>query len=145
MTNEPRLQSSFALNIIQFIFEKADQKADQRPLYPIARLGRPPGDPGALAPKWMMVRISQGRNDPEVNDEDFRDELSMKNYPHGLTFDVLASDTTKDSTQEKAWQKLGQIRVQKTLVSMGCDRRLTFSHPLLHDPEATVISPPISH
>ena len=143
MTNEPNVKSSVALDLIQFIFERADKKANQRPLYPIARLGRTPGDV-AVAPRWMMARIARDVQDQNVNDPDFRDELSMKNYPHGLVFDVLVSETTKDANQESGWQKLGQIRVQKTLVSVGCDRRLVFSHPRLTDPEHAPISPPVS-
>jgi hypothetical protein len=134
LTNEPKFTLDIPLRIVKFQFELADPIATFRPTYPVARLALAPGQ-SVVSPHWIMIRASQGAQNLNANDADFRDELSSRNYPNGMGFDVLASETTKDPQDLSAWLKLGVIRIEQTITSFGCDRQLHFAHPTLKDPE----------
>lgn len=131
MTNEPPFHfSGFAgkaLWAIQKIFGSADKNPGHRPVYPIAEIGLQSGE-SSRSPQWMKIEPSAGFRNALVNDADFRDEISTRNYPRGLRFDISVSDVTKDATSSR-WMKLGTIQTDTALVSFGCDRRLHFVHP----------------
>lgn len=136
MTNEPEFELNAPLKVLKFIFELADPAAMKRPLYPISRLDLEPGNV-PRTPRWMAIRASDGT--PRINEGDFRNELSQRNRPSGLSFDIMVSDRTKDTAQRAAWLKIGQINVRRQIVSFGCDRRLHFAHPKLVDPSAQLV------
>jgi hypothetical protein len=63
-----------------------------------------------------------------VDEDDFRDELNLANYPQGLRFSIsVASKGSRFGGKE--WQKIGYIEVQETVASESCDHRLHFAHP----------------
>jgi hypothetical protein len=101
------------------------QTALIRELYPISELGLKAGEK-AVTPIWMKIEAAEGM--PRVDEDDFRDELNLANYPQGLRFSIsVASEGRRFG--DKAWQKIGHIEVQETVASDGCDHRLHFAHP----------------
>jgi hypothetical protein len=101
------------------------QTALIRELYPISELGLKAGEK-AVTPIWMKIEAAEGM--PRVDEDDFRDEVNLANYPQGLRFSIsVASQGSRFG--DKAWQKIGHIEVQETVVSDSCDHRLHFAHP----------------
>jgi hypothetical protein len=101
------------------------QTALIRELYPISELGLQAGE-NPVTPIWMKIEAAEGM--PRIDEEDFRDELKLENYPEGLRFSIsVASEGRRFG--DKAWQKIGFIDVEETVVSDSCDHRLHFAHP----------------
>ncbi len=130
MTNNPSLGFrasvlSMALKIMK-VFKGVDSDPIYRPLYPISELGLAPGEK-TITPKFMMLETdkSVARND----DTDFRDEVNIKkNHRNGIKFNILVNDVSKDQNASE-WKKVGNIQVDESVTSYGCDRRLHFAHP----------------
>ena len=130
MTNNPSLGFrasvlSMALKIMK-AFKAVDTDATYRPVYPISEMGLASGEL-IKTPKFMMLETdkSVARND----DTDFRDEVSIgKNHANGIKFNILVNDSNKDQNASE-WKRIGNIQVQESTVSYGCDRRLHFAHP----------------
>ena len=104
----------------------ADRNPGIRQLYTISELGL--SDTSlAKTPEWMKIQASP--NQIKVDEEDFRDELDVKNYTdEQLYFDIFV--TTEDSTREKKdWLKIGYILFDDFIISESCDHRLHFQHP----------------
>ncbi len=101
------------------------QTALIRELYPVSELGLAPGQQ-ASTPTWLKIEAATDM--PRIDENDFRDELNLSNYPEGLRFDIsVASKGSRFG--DKAWQKIGSIDVEETIVSDSCDHRLHFAHP----------------
>jgi hypothetical protein len=136
-TNEPPVNLSgirnLPLKILNDIFALADKNPGVRPLYPIGQAGLREGA-ADVTPKWMRIRVASGVQNALVNDADFRNELSARNYPSGLLFTIEVSDTTKDTLSDAGWKKVGQIRTSPMITTFGCDRRLHFDHPKTKKP-----------
>ncbi len=130
LTNEPPLGFDFKLLNMLLKLSQALSAADNsplfRPLYEIAEAGLAPSEE-ARVPHWIMIRPSTKNS---KNDEaDFRDELDIsKHHPHGIEMEIHVSDTTKDPDSTE-WSKIGQIHLNESTVSYGCDRQLHFHHP----------------
>jgi hypothetical protein len=130
MTNNP--DTGFRVSVVSMAlkimkaFKAVDTDPTYRPLYPISELGLVDGEK-VKTPKFMMITAdkSVARND----DTDFRDEVSIKkNHANGIKFNILVNDTSK--AQDAAeWKKIGNIEVNESTVSYGCDRQLHFAHP----------------
>jgi hypothetical protein len=110
-------------------FKRADRTLDptqplERQLYPISELGE--DNPGqARAPRWIMIVGS--RDTQRVDRDEFRDEVRLANYPQGLRFDILVSDS--GNRWAKQWSRLGHIEVTDDALTNSCDHRLHFAHP----------------
>lgn len=101
------------------------QTALIRELYPISELGLKDGEK-AVTPIWLKIEAAEDM--PRVDESDFRDELKIENYPNGLRFSIsVASEGSRFG--DKAWQKIGFIDVEESVVSESCDHRLHFAHP----------------
>jgi hypothetical protein len=101
------------------------QTALIRELYPISELGLRDGET-AVTPIWL--KIDAAKDMPRIDELDFRDELNKSYYPNGLRFNIsVASKGSRFGF--KAWQTIGFIDVEETVVSESCDHRLHFSHP----------------
>jgi hypothetical protein len=48
-----------------------------------------------------------------------------------LTYSIEVSNQTHDRNATSGWQKVGEIKLNRAIVSYGCDRRLHFAHPKL--------------
>jgi hypothetical protein len=101
------------------------QTALIRELYPISELGLQPGEE-AVTPIWLKIEAAEGQ--PRIDESDFRDELNIANYPDGLRFKIsVASEGSRFGS--KAWQTIGFIDIEDSVVSESCDHRLHFAHP----------------
>ncbi len=135
LVNEPPVDlNCFAcmpLRVLNYIFSLADINPGVRQLYPISRLGlevkKTP-----VTPNWIRIKPSAG-TPIYSSDSDFRDELSAKNYPNGLVFDIDVSDTTKEAYDKRGWQHIGKITTSPFVTTFGCDRRIHFAHPSFVD------------
>lgn len=134
LTSQPKTGFDFFNLFTGLIAAKALFKADQdpqlRPLYPISELGLGANEV-PVTPTWMMIKAAD--NMPRVDEKDFRNELNTTQYPDNLNFDIYVSDKTHNSKKLDQWQRLGQIKLDQSLVSYGCDRRLHFAHPKIKD------------
>lgn len=130
MTNNPSLGFrarvlSIGLKIMK-VFKVVDSNPMFRSVYPISEMGQAEGE-SVKTPKFMMLEtdVSVSRND----DTDFRDEISIKkNHANGIKFNILVNDSSKEQSS-KDWKRIGNIQVNESTVSYGCDRRLHFAHP----------------
>lgn len=128
MTNEPPVSKTLAVikNLAYAIklavtFGKADDNAGIRQVYQISELEE---TAKAITPKWMMIKARSGQN---IDEKDFRDELSLDNRSQNLFFDIYATSTVKN--EKKQWKKLGYIEFTETVSSVSCDHNLHFNHP----------------
>lgn len=130
MTNKPKTGFRFSLIPLAFnvgrVFIFLDSQSGLRPVRNIASLGLTNGET-ITSPHYLMIQSSTKN---QLNTEkDFRDELNIeKHYPQGLIFDILTSDTSGNQNA-RGWQKIGEITLNESKVSYGCDRRLHFAHP----------------
>jgi hypothetical protein len=134
MTNQPEIGFDFSVLWLALkigaSLAQADSNPGFRPLYRVAELGLPPGVP-AQNPHW--IRIAAAAGTPKIDAKDFRDELQLQQYPHGLTMDIAVSDTTHDRNATTGWTPIGHIQLDESFVSYGCDRQVHFAHPPLFD------------
>lgn len=134
VTNEP--ESGFKLRLIALGLKitKALKLADKNPMFrpvtPIAKVGEKTGN--IKSPKWMRMSAEDGTI---LNDEkDFRNEVVKALADNKiLKLKVEVSETTKDRHATTGWNKVGVIKIDRAMVSYGCDRRLHFNHPKSDD------------
>jgi len=130
MTNKPELgfklgSIGFALKVFN-IFKDLDKDPGYRPVYPIAEAGLLSSE-RVSTPKFFMIKADSRVLKNE--ESDFRDELSIdKNHTNGVVFNILVNDTTSDLNSNE-WNKIGQITLNESTVSYGCDKQLHFHHP----------------
>ncbi|MBU0993041.1 MAG: hypothetical protein KJ737_11155 [Proteobacteria bacterium] len=133
LTNEPGIFSNNAssnLLGVGFYAAMALGMADRNPgirqLYEISELGLSDTDT-AITPKWMKIAATPGQI--RVDENDFRDELNLNNYPDNeISFDIYV--TSQDSTSSnKTWLYVGNILLTDYSASESCDHCLHFHHP----------------
>ena len=131
LTNEPETGGlrfdliSLGFNVLT-AFKSADTNPGFRPIDHIASVGIDSTVEKVSSPKWMMIRFAADQDIPD--EQDFRDELFLEAF-RILVFDVLVSEKSGDRDNPKQWKKIGTITLEKSIVSYGCDRQLTFHHP----------------
>jgi hypothetical protein len=130
-TNEPEL--GFKFNLLAFgmklgsALKKADESPMFRPLTKVAELNSPAK---VVTPHW--IRLSADRHLKRNNEKDFRNEvLKALEDNKKLIYNIEVSDTTKDRSANSGWKKIGEVTLDRAIVSYGCDRRLHFAHPKL--------------
>ncbi len=79
---------------------------------------------------WLRAAL---RSDtPLVDEDDFRDELSLQHYPNQTLSWVLSAANFNDAGIDKAhWQQIGEIILTESVVSLTCDTKLHFNHPAI--------------
>lgn len=123
-------------------FLRADRQPTQRQLYPIAELGKEPGE-ATRTPEFMRLRVASGQ--PRIDGEslDFRDEIMAQIYDPGdpvpkrsLEFIIEVSDTGKTTGTPlferrliDRWRTLGKITFTEAVASYNGDFVLHFNHP----------------
>jgi len=134
LTNEPDVSftssifSSFAYGLkVASAFSNADENFGIRQLYEISYLGEENGRE-VITPKWLKIEADQNQTKFGVND--FRDEFILEE-DEKLIFNIFVS--SKEQEGEKAWQKIGTIMFDASVISTSCDHRLHFHHPLWRD------------
>ena len=125
------------------VFKRADREPDQRQLYEIAELDKPPGEP-TRAPEFLRFMVDE--NQPRIEGEalDFRDEVLAQIYDPGdpapqrtLTFHIEVTDEGQASGLPvrrrrtfKNWQRIGQLVCEEAVASYNGDHVVHFHHPV---------------
>ena len=133
MTNEPSVTTTsevlknilYALKIAK-AFSDADSHSSIRQLYEISELGEKDKN-NIITPKWLKISARGGQS---VDTQDFRDEFVLDKGKK-IVFDIAVASTEKAG--KKAWQTIGSITFDASVVSNTCDRRLHFHHPVWRD------------
>jgi hypothetical protein len=123
-------------------FMRVDRQPSIRQLYPIAELGKPPGEP-TRAPRFMRLRVAADQ--PKVPGEaiDFRDEILAQIYDRGnataqrkLVFTIEVTDKGRTwgrliqrRTFPDGWKCIGRIEFHEAVASYNGDFVLHFRHP----------------
>lgn len=129
------LQTGLVLNI-------AEKKPTIRQVYPIAELGKPPGEP-TRAPEFLQFTVAPGQPVIPGADLDFRDEIMAHLYDRGdptpkrkLVFDVETSDTgtthgfpLRERRNITNWKKIGTMTFDAAVASFNGDRVFHVNHP----------------
>ena len=132
LTNEPPVSMNFevikhllyALKVSN-IFSSADKNPSIRQLYEISNLGEDDSK-DIITPKWMKIQAQNTQNIQTKEAQDFRDELKI-NKNEKLVFDVFIASEVIDNN--KQWDRVGTVTLDKSVVSTSCDHRLHFHHP----------------
>jgi hypothetical protein len=135
----------------------AEKKPTIRQVYPIAELGKPPGQ-RTHAPEFLQLTVAAGQPVIPGPDLDFRDEIMAQIYDRGdatpkrkLVFDIETSDTGtthgppfKERRDITNWKKIGTMTFDAAVVSFNGDRVFHVNHPAWredrNDPATTVKS-----
>lgn len=128
------------------VFRRVDQQPTVRQVYPIAELGKPPGQP-TRAPAFMQLLVAPGQ--PRVSGVglDVRDEVMAHIFDKGdaapkrtLTFDIEVTDEGKTSGSPfrvrrtfKNWRRIGRMVFDNAVISYNGDRVVHFTHPTWRD------------
>lgn len=130
LTNEPDVSKTsavfksflYALKVAR-TFAQVDKNPGIRQVYEISELGETKKET-AITPRWMKVAAKPGQTVDEI---DFRDELKITDNKK-LYFSIsVASDKIKN---KKNWKSIGTITLDTSVVSVSCDHRLHFHHPV---------------
>lgn len=150
LDNEPSLGSIPSLGKLgtvlrmQSDLERADAEAGANPpqaaFRPISALAVDDASPSTVLPRWLRLVASEEM--PRVDENDFRDELRVENYPNNTLIyriDVASNqppngvdgkETGKKISKKKAdWQTIGELRLNESITSPACDQTLHFAHP----------------
>lgn len=130
-TNQPAIGFDLSLFGLLLKVSSALSKTGQNPAFrPLNQIGNLQLTSGqAKYPKWM--RLSVAHDLLKLNDEkDFRNEvLKAMEENIEIKYNIEVSESTSDRLSNDGWNKLGEITLNKAIVSYGCDRRLHFGHP----------------
>jgi hypothetical protein len=128
------------------VLARADRMPSIRQLYPIAELGRAPGEP-TRAPAFMRLLVAKTQPRMAGDSIDFRDEVMAHIFDPGdptpkrtLTFDIDVTDdgeTHGSKLRERRtfanWRRIGQLVFSDAAMSLNGDRVLHFNHPTWRD------------
>jgi len=133
MTNEPSVTTTSELlkNILYALkiakaFSDADSHSGIRQLYEISELGEKDKS-NIITPKWIKISAKSGQS---VDTKDFRDEFVLGKGKK-IIFDIAVASYEREG--KKAWQTIGSITFDASVVSDTCDHRLHFHHPVWRD------------
>ena len=144
VTVSRRGASGFALlTRVGLTFTRVDQEGSQRPVYQIAELGKPPGEP-TRSPRFMRLHVSERQPRIEGAELDFRDEIMAQIFDRGdphpkrtLTFNIEVTDDGESSGPNvrlrrtfRDWKRIGAIVFDNAVISYNGDHVLHFSHPI---------------
>jgi hypothetical protein len=124
------------------VLNLAEKQPTIRQVYPIAELGKAPGEP-TRAPEFLRLTMAPGQ--PVIPGEklDFRDEILAHLYDRGdpvpkrkLVFTVETSDTGtthgppfKQRRDITNWKQIGTMTFDAAVVSFNGDRVFHVNHP----------------
>ena len=132
LTNHPNLipnkEVARSLLIIAPAFKLADSGATFRPVTALAQM-----QASGEVKSPIFMRLSPSASTVKNAKSDFREEVieAVRQNNNKLVFNIEISDdyTKEEDGNVKAWTRLGQITIDKAIVSYGCDRQLHFAHP----------------
>lgn len=78
-------------------------------------------------PHWLRAALSS--DTPLVDEDDFRDELSLQHYPNNtLSWVISAAEFNDTGVVEARWREIGEVTLTESVVSTTCDTKLHFNH-----------------
>lgn len=81
-----------------------------------------------IAPYWLRATVAS--DIPHVDQNDFRDELSLEHYPNNaFHWNIDAAVYSEKGIEHASWQRIGAIHVKESVTSLTCDTKLHFAHP----------------
>ena len=124
------------------VFQRVDREPTQRQLYPIAELGKPPGE-ATRAPAFLRLLVAPDQPRIEGRALDFRDEVMAQIFDRGdpapkrtLTFQVEVTDDGSthglpifQRRTFRNWRRIGRMTFDRAVVSYNGDFVVHFSHP----------------
>jgi hypothetical protein len=124
------------------VFQKVDQQPTIRQVYPIAELGKPPGQP-TRAPEFMRLLVAPGQPVIPGAELDVRDEVMSHIFDRGdatpkrtLTFNIEVTDEGQTSGSPfrvrrtfKNWRRIGTMVFDNAVISYNGDAVIHFTHP----------------
>ena len=130
------------LFIIGLVFRRVDNEPTIRQLYPIAELGKPPGQ-RTRAPEFMRLLVAPHQPRLPGAGLDFRDEVMAHLFDKGdprpkrtLTFLIEVTDegqTTGTAAKERRtftnWRRIGSLIFDNAVISHNGDSVIHFNHP----------------
>jgi hypothetical protein len=130
------------LLITGLVFQLVDKEPTQRQLYPIAELGKAPGEP-TRCPKYMRLRVVPEQPRIAGDALDFRDEVMAQIFDPGnprpqrtLGFVIDVSDDgathgpgVAQHVEITNWQRIGRLIFDDAVVSYNGDHVIHFNHP----------------
>jgi len=128
------------------VFGRVDRKPSMRQLYPIAELGKPPGEP-TKAPTFMRLLVASAQPRIPGEDLDLRDEIMAQIYDKGdarakrtLTFNIEVSDdgtksgpSFRERRTIRNWRRIGSMTFDEAVISYNGDYVTHFGHPTWRD------------
>ena len=126
-------------------FMMVDRMPSMRQVYPIAELGKPPGEP-TRAPEFMRLKAAPGQPAHGEAEDDVRDQVLAHLFDKGdptprraLTFELAASDRGRrqgnallprgERQTITDWRTLGTVRFDDGVASYNGDFVVHFRHP----------------
>lgn len=128
--------------IVGIVFTITDKIANQRQLYEIAELGKPPQDP-TKSPAYMRLLMTADTPKIEGDTLDIRDEVLGQMFDKGdstpkrkLAFHIEVTDDGTEFTLAgftkrtfKNWRRIGTLRFDDAVASLNGDHVVHFHHP----------------
>lgn len=132
-TNEP--ETGFKLSLIALglriakALSFADSNPSFRPLTQVASANKA-DDVEVVQPRW--IRLSASSKLRSNDEPDFRNEIIQAlDDNKTLKYYIEVSDETKDREATEGWTRIGEINLDRAVITYSCDRRLHFAHPKL--------------
>jgi hypothetical protein len=127
---------------IAAVFRHVDKEPSVRQLYPIAELGKAPGEP-TRSPAFMRLLVAPEQPVIAGADIDIRDEVMAQIFDRGdpvpkrtLTFLIEVTDEGRTGGTPfrlrptfKNWRRIGTITFDNAVVSYNGDTVIHFAHP----------------
>lgn len=88
--------------------------------------------PTPISPRWLRLSAMDNQR---VDQEDFRDELNVKNYlENTIRYKIEVAGSNNNDSQKKKnaqWKNIGVLALTDSVTSSACDLNLHFQHPRL--------------
>ena len=124
------------------VFRRVDSQPTVRQVYPIAELGKQPGEP-TRAPAFMQLLVAPGQPVIPGDDLDLRDEVMAHIFDRGdpspkrtLTFNIEVTDEGHTSGTPfrvrrtfRNWRRIGTMVFDNAVISYNGDCVIHFTHP----------------
>jgi len=134
------------ISIQAISFFLVDRQPTQRPIYPIAELGKPKDEP-TRAPRFMRLLVAPEQPRIPGAALDFRDEIMAQIYDKGdplpkrtLTFNIEVTDDGASRGPDflkrrtfSNWRRIGKITFNEAAASYNGDYVAHFNHPTWRD------------
>lgn len=100
-------------------------EVNYRPVNTFAEINN---DSKAISPTWVKL---VPKTSFRANMNDFREEMSVKNYPEQkIEYTLQVATGDKKQKAKATWITLGELILETSITSQACDINLHFTHPI---------------